>query len=110
MKKKPKPKFHPRAPLRLKKLWKDYPAHYRIAKYLNVNPAEVWKALMKGKEPVNQDVRTKFGLPRKPRKPRAARAIKADTPPLPDYLQWWRYELTKTERETIIHLQYINRY
>ena len=85
---KPKPKFHPRAPIRLKRLWKDYPAYYRIAKYLNVNPAEVWNALTKGKEPVNENVRVKFGLPRKPRKPRTPHAKEKTS--LPAYIKWWR--------------------
>jgi len=95
--KKPKPQFHPHAPRRLVKLWKDYPAHYRIAKYLNVNIAEVWKALVKGKEPVNQDVRVKFGLPRKPRKPRAVSVPKI----VPNHIRWWR-RLDPTLRRDLI--------
>lgn len=84
--KKEKPKFHPKAPRRLRQLWKTYPAHYRIAQYLNVNVGYVWKALMKGKEPVNESVRVKFGLPRKPRKPRTP---KTPASPIPAYAKWW---------------------
>ena len=61
--KKKLPKFHPRAPIKLKRLWKQYLSYHRLAKYLDVNPAVVWNALKKGKEPVNLDVRIKFGLP-----------------------------------------------
>jgi hypothetical protein len=81
------PNFHPNAPKRLINLWKNYPAYYRIAKYLNVNPATVWKALRKGEEPINENVRQKFGLPRKPRKPHPVGATK---PIIPQYLKWWR--------------------
>ena len=104
--KKKLPKFHPRAPIKLKRLWKQYLSYHRLAKYLDVNPAVVWNALKKGKEPVNLDVRIKFGLPRKPRKPRAPRAISLvkcrDAPRRFPTSLWWRQELGKVERDRFI--------
>ena len=83
-----KPAFHPDAPRRLVKLWNEYPAYYRIAQYLDVNRATVWFALKQGKEPRNETIREKFGLPRKRRK-QYARSGK-ERVYLPDYLKWWR--------------------
>jgi len=107
MKIKPKPRFHPNAPKKLKQLWKVFRAYNPIAKYLDVNVAYVYNALVKGYQPINQDVRIKFGLPRKPRKPRTIRV--PDKPPLPTHLRWWRQKLTKDQRDLIIQSEYRSR-
>lgn len=105
LKKKAKPKFHPRAPIKLKRMWKEYPAYNRIAKYLDVNVNHVWKALKKGEHPINPNVRAKFGLPRKPRKPRTAHTSKPATLPLPAHQKWWR-GLPKEMRDFLIRVSY----
>jgi hypothetical protein len=94
------PMFHPDAPRKLKRLWREYPAYYRIAQYLNVNSATVWFALRKGREPTNEDIREKFGLPRRPRKPREKKDH--DPTPIPQYLKWWR-GLDATIKNIYIH-------
>src|SRR3990167_4988960 len=84
--KKPKPKFHPNAPMKLKRLWKIFSTYHAISKYLDVNISYIYNALIKGKLPTNQNVRIKFGLPRKPRKPRTAGTIKTVKTSLPNHL------------------------
>ena len=82
---KPTPVFHANAPRYLIRLWKDYPAYWRIAKYLDVNPSYIYKALKFGKEPNNTEIRRKFHLPKRKRKTQIVTRTQT-----PAYLKWWR--------------------
>lgn len=81
----PRPKFHPNAPRLLVSLWDEYPAYYRIARYLQINIKYVWEAMKKGQEPSNAEIRKLFGL-RAKRLPRRG----APRKPLSQHAKWWR--------------------
>jgi len=101
---KKKPKFAPAAPIRLKRLWKTYPAFNQIARYLHVNPAYVYKAMILGKLPANENIRVKFGLPRRARIKHPIKPVK-QVPP--EHVKWWR-RLDKLNRDEIIHLAWLS--
>ena len=101
---KKKPKFSANAPRRLKHLWKIFPAFNQIARYLHVNPAYVYKAMILGKLPANENIRVKFGLPRRARIKHPIKPVK-QVPP--EHVKWWR-RLDKLNRDEIIHLAWLS--
>lgn len=91
-------KFHPKAPRKLIKLYKDYGGNcYKLGKHLEINASHIWQLLKHGREPKREDLRVKLFLKVQ------RKSAKVE---VPEHIRLWR-KLSKAERDKVVQ-QYIN--